>query len=379
MLHAAKVRTGRFTSPHLIDRWDCITIDEHVIDENKFHQKEKVIKDRNLDWNVKASEFEILTATAFELFGQEKVEVGVVEVGMGGQQDATNIVRNPLATVITKIGKDHQSLLGNTIEEIATHKAGIMKRGVPCIVDATNDPNVLRIFEAIAQRAGSHPLVHVSDDLGPESATLLPVFIEHELERHQRINLSLAYLASKFVLQQRSSMTHLPALLDAARKTVWPGRLQFLSITVLTGRQKPVLLDGAHNAQSARVLGSFVNKRIRKRGHPVTWVVAISVGKGLQELLSPLCQPQDNIVAVKYGTVEGMPWVSPTDPHTILETATSLGLSGSIHDAGRDILGALKFATRIAATDPVVICGSLYLVADVLRLARDIENHKIRV
>lgn len=371
MLHAANIRTGRFTSPHLIDRWDCITIEEHVIEESKFRQTEKAVKDRDWINNIKASEFELLTATAFELFAQEKVEIGVIEVGLGGRQDATNIIKDPLVTVITKIGKDHQLLLGNTIEEIAAQKAGIMKYGAPCVVDATNPAPVLKIFEATAQEVGAGPLLGVPSDVGEDSAALQLIFAELDLEHHQQINLSLAYFASKFVLQERASTSHLPTLLDGARRTFWPGRLHSLDIGALTGREEPVTLDGAHNAQSAEVLGSFVNKRIRRRPHPVTWVIAVSVGKELRQLLSFLCQPEDNIVAVEFGTVDGMPWVSPADPCAILEAARSLRILGSLQSAGRDVVGALQLADSIAAANPVVICGSLYLISDVLRLLRD--------
>ena len=374
MLHAANIKTGRFTSPHLIDRWDCITINENVVDESKFHQTENAVRKRNADGNIKASEFEVLTATAFELFTQEKVDVGVVEVGLGGQQDATNIIEHPLVTVITKVGKDHQQFLGDTIEEIATQKAGIMKKGAPCIVDATNPASVLKVFEKTAQEIGVGLLVQVPISTVTESANLQSIAVEQDLEHHQKINLSLAYLASKLVLQGRAQTPPPSALIDGARRTFWPGRLQSLSITALTGRQAPVLLDGAHNAQSIEVLGAFVDKKIRTRPHPVTWVIGISAGKDLRELLSIICQPGDNVVAVEFGMVDGMPWVSPAKCCAIMEAARDVGISGSLHSAERDVVGAVKLATNLAGVNPIVICGSLYLVSDVLRLLRDMES-----
>ncbi|KAI4129650.1 MAG: hypothetical protein LQ338_002133 [Usnochroma carphineum] len=371
MLHAANIKTGRFTSPHLIDRWDCITIDEQVVDETKFNQAEKDVKDRDLSGNIRASEFEVLTATAFELFARERVEVGVIEVGLGGRYDATNVIEHPLVTVITKIGKDHQALLGNTIEGIASHKAGIMKHGAPCVVDATNATNVLRVLEATAQDVGAVDLLQVPTHDGQEYAALQTLFKEEDLEPHQRINISLAYCAAKTVVQHRAPTASLSALVDGARRVRWPGRLQSLEIAALTGRSQPILLDGAHNAQSAEILGSFVNKRLRVKCQPVTWVVAISLGKDMRELLSFLCQPADNVVAVEFSPVDGMPWVSSTNPSAILETARGLGVRGLLHDAARDVLGALRVATSIAAGGTVVVCGSLYLVSDVLRLHRD--------
>ncbi|KAI4157050.1 MAG: hypothetical protein L6R39_000822 [Caloplaca ligustica] len=368
MLHAGHIKTGRFTSPHLIDRWDCITIDEQTVDEKKFRQAEKAVRDRDLADRIRASEFEILTATAFELFAQEKVEVGVVEVGLGGREDATNIIEHPLVTVITKIGKDHQSLLGNTIEEIASHKAGIMKHGAPCVVDASNPSNVLDVLEATAQKVGAGPLLRIPIHKGQGDAALEAFFKEADLERHQQINVSLAYCAAKIVLQQRAPTS---ALIAGARGVRWPGRLQSLDVAALTGRTEPILLDGAHNAQSAEALTLFVNKRLRTKCQSITWVIAVSQGKELLELLSFLCQGADNVVAAEFGPVDGMPWVNPTNANEILETARGLGVRGSLHETGRDVLGALQLATNMAAGGPVVVCGSLYLVSEVLRLLRD--------
>ncbi|KAL8991034.1 MAG: hypothetical protein Q9177_000446 [Variospora cf. flavescens] len=371
MLHAAKIKTGRFTSPHLIDRWDCITIEEEVIDEPTFRQTEKIVQDRDSSGGIGASEFEILAATAFTLFAQEKVDVAVIEVGLGGRQDATNIIEQPLVTVLTKIGKDHRSLLGNTIEEIASHKAGIMKRGVPCVLDATNSINVLQVVEATARETGAGPLHWIPSSDHEEEACLQSLFDEEDWEQHQQINISLAYCAAKVVLQQRGPTTPSSLLIDGARRARWPGRLQSLDLAVLTGRKETVLLDGAHNAQSAEVLGLCVNKKLRTENHPVTWVIALSLGKDLPELLSFLCHSADNIVATEFSPVDGMPWVSPIDSDTILETARLLGVTGLLLNARRNVLGALQTAAGIAAGGPVVICGSLYLISDVLRLIRD--------
>ncbi|KAL8857321.1 MAG: hypothetical protein Q9178_006087 [Gyalolechia marmorata] len=375
MLHAANIKTGRFTSPHLIDRWDSITIEEKTVDASKFYKAEDMVKLRDSIGNIKASEFEILTATAFELFTQEKVQVGVIEVGVGGRHDATNILQHPLVTVITKIGKDHQSLLGTTIEEIASHKAGIMKPGVACIVDATNQESVLKVLEAAAQDVGAKPLHRRPSETNQESANLQKYLAESDLESHQRVNVSLAYRAAMIAAQQTAPAVSSLALLEGARKSFWPGRLQTLDVRALTGRREPVILDGAHNAQSAEVLGFYVNKRVRTESRPVTWIIAASVGKELPQLVSSLFQPQDNIVAAEFGPVDGMPWVTPVDAESILEVARSVGVQGSLENAGKDVLRALQLAAELAAGDPIVIGGSLYLVSDVLRLLRDHVPH----
>ncbi|KAL8984896.1 MAG: hypothetical protein Q9205_001261 [Flavoplaca limonia] len=372
MLHAANIKTGRFTSPHLIDRWDCITIEEKTISESRFRKAEDAVRVRNSVGEIRASEFELLTATAFELFTQEKVQVGVIEVGMGGRYDATNIIQHPLVTVITKIGKDHQLLLGTTIEEIASHKAGIIKPGAACIVDASNPESVLQLLEYTAREIGAKSFRQVPSECNQGSTDLQKFSAKADLEPHQRINLGLAYWAALIAARQMNSAVTSRALLEATRTSVWPGRLQTLDTKALTGRREPVILDGAHNPQSAEVLGLYVRKRVRIDGGPVTWIIAVSVGKDLRDLLSHLFQPPDNIVAVEFGPVDGMPWVIPVNADSILEVARNLGVEGMLDNSCKDVLRSLQFAAKISTGNPIVICGSLYLVSDILRLLRDI-------
>ncbi len=144
-------RVGRFTSPHIIDRWDCITINRAVVDRDKFLAVEKHFRERSTNGKIDASEFEILTATAFQLFTNEKVDVGVIECGLGGRQDATNVLRSRdvILSVLTKVGLDHVEDLGDTIEAITTEKAGIFKPFVPVVVDQSNEKAV---FEAVTKR-----------------------------------------------------------------------------------------------------------------------------------------------------------------------------------------------------------------------------------
>ena len=130
-------RIGRFTSPHLLTPGDSITINN--IPVSSFAQISSHIAFINSRENIGASEFESLTATAFTAFAEEKVDVGIVECGMGGRLDATNVLVNPIVTVITRLGLDHQAFLGGTAEAIAREKAGIMRKDVPCVVDSTSE------------------------------------------------------------------------------------------------------------------------------------------------------------------------------------------------------------------------------------------------
>ncbi|KAL8662497.1 MAG: hypothetical protein Q9202_004642 [Teloschistes flavicans] len=370
MLHAANIKTGRFNSPHLIDRWDCVTIAEKTVEESLFREVEETVRSRDSNAHDKASEFEILTATAFEVLARAKVDVGVIEVGLGGEEDATNIIKDPLVTVITKIGKDHQSILGDTMEAIARHKAGIFKHGVPCVVDSTSQEAALQVLRRTAQEVGAGPLLQIPPDRGHENPTFEALFRHRDTEPHQQINIQLAYHAAWLAVQQTAPTVQASTLLAGVDQVCWPGRLQTVDLAILAGREEPVILDGAHNPQSAEVLASYVNKRVRLRHRPVTWIVGVSAGKNIQELLSFLVQRHDNIVAVKFGPVDGMPWVSSVDAASVLEEARKLGVVGSMQNAGPNVIDAIKWAARTADGDPMVIAGSLYLVSDVLRLLR---------
>lgn len=373
MLNAGNIKCGRFTSPHLIDRWDCITIDEIIVNETLFHEVEATVKAKDQDEDIKASEFELLTATAFEIFNRKKVDVGIIEVGLGGRYDATNVLQEPCVTVITKIGKDHQNLLGDSLEDIAYQKAGIIKKGAPCMVDGTNDPCVLGTLKNYAREIGADPLMLVSQDT-ERTSQVWSIIAKNQFELHQQMNVCLAFEAVCSLLVQIHPSLDPVSFVPAIQTTIWRGRLQLLSIQSLTGRKQAILLDGAHNVQSAEALGSYVDRDLREANSPVTWVVAVSKGKDVPGLLSPLVRLEDKLFAVEFGPVEGMPWVSPQAVTAITAAARSLGIQDQMMEGPRSLVNALQLATRYANGGPLVIAGSLYLVSDVLRLLREVEH-----
>ena len=369
MLHASGVLCGRFTSPHLVDRWDCITVNEKTVEETLFRQVESRMITRNKIEKIEASEFELLTATAFEIFAQEKVRIGVVEVGLGGRLDATNILKDPLVTVITKIGRDHENLLGDTVEKIAYQKAGIMKKGVLCIVDGSNAPSVLQILTDYTREVGAGPIVQISADAEVGANHLWNVLAKDDFEPHQQMNLTLAFEAVKHVIHQTETPFLTKQLAKAVAETSWPGRLQLLSINSLTGREQTVLLDGAHNPQSAEILGRYVDKRLRRNCEAVTWVTAVSQGKDLTGIFGHLVKPGDHVITAQFGPVEGMPWVHAASPEEVLNQIQNMVKLGH-SSCSPSVKEALEWATEISREGPIVIAGSLYLVSDVLRLLR---------
>ena len=369
MLHASGVRCGRFTSPHLIDRWDCVTINEQTVRESVFRDAEGLVMSRNQKSDIKASEFELLTATAFEVFAREQIEMGVIEVGLGGRLDATNAMESKAVTVISKIGLDHQSFLGNNIEDITRQKAGIMRPGVPCVLDKSNPPSVQKVVEDYAKEIGTDVI------LSSTESSFLDGLSEEDFEPHQWQNLACAYTAFQLAYTKLESPLH--RLLPAVRNINWPGRLQNIDIRSVTGRRELILLDGAHNVQSAEVLGSYVDGRMRNQASKVTWVLAASKGKELEGILKSLLHSGDCVAAVQFGPVDGMPWVEAMAPQDILAAASTSGIAATqLHNSGTDVSGALRWAATVAAGGPIVVAGSLYVVSDVLRLLRDAEQRK---
>ncbi|PBP25099.1 dihydrofolate synthetase Fol3 [Diplocarpon rosae] len=370
MLRASGVRNGRFTSPHLIDRWDGIAIDDVPISPALFKEAEGLILKRNHEDKIQASEFELLTATAFEVFAREKIEMGVIEVGLGGRLDATNAMSSKAVTVISKIGLDHQAFLGSTLEQIAREKAGIMRPGVPCVIDSSNLPSVQKVIHDHAREIGTDVVLSSTD------SAFLDELDQDDFEPSQWQNLACAYTAFHLAYTKPESPLH--RLLPAIQSINWPGRLQTLSIRSLTGRDEPVLLDGAHNVQSAEALGLYVDNRLRKADEKVTWIIAASQGKELHGILKQLLKPQDCVAAVKFGPVDGMPWVQSMPTPEIILAANECGIDAArCYDAGSgNLAGALQWADAAAGKGPVVVAGSLYLVSDLLRLLRQADRVK---
>ena len=377
LLQEGGLSTGRFTSPHLVDPWDCITINGKPIAESTFRQiQAETVEAAPTDPENKPTPFELLAATAFKAFTKERVEVAVVETGMGGREDATNVLLSPLVNVISKIGMDHQSYLGNTLEEIASHKAGIIKHGAACVIDGTNHSNVIKILLDKAKEVGAEP-VYLRRGSHSEKPKIWDTLDENDYESHDRVNISCAVKAAAIVLGKLKGKEYMKTLLPAIRESRLPGRLQTLQLDFLRTRYNPVLLDGAHNPQAAVVLAAYVQKRLRqyqKTGlNAVSWVIALSEGKDAAQMLKMLIQPVDNVIVTEFAPVEGMPWIRPMLCETVAAILCKVSPGCKVVIA-KSVEDAIVLASRRSFERPIVIAGSLYLVSEVLRLNRDAES-----
>jgi len=347
-----------------------------------FREVESRILARNRQLNTDASPFELLTVTAFEIFNQEQVDVGVIEVGMGGREDATNILKDKAVTVISKIGLDHREFLGNTIEQIAAHKCGIFQSGVPVVYDSTNPPDVVKVIEEQAKDRGAGPLYPVRKM--PKSYRGMHkwnLFCKKLLNRRaHRANIACAWEATRLLLTKLGLSPPRETLLTAVMRARWPGRMQQVNLVNLLGRDKNVLVDGAHNELGGESLGHFVDKVVRidpKTSYdilPITWVLAATKTKDAKAILQYLLKSGDRVVTVEFGPVDGMPFVEPMASDKLAAISQDVMASNSgtaeVKNFGSDIEGALKYAVDVAGEHPVVAAGSLYLVSDIFRLLK---------
>jgi dihydrofolate synthase / folylpolyglutamate synthase len=360
-------RTGLYTSPHLARVEERICIDGAPIPPRRFRgllERLKATIDGlmafgRLDYHP--TYFEVLTALAFLEFADRNVDVAVLEVGMGGRFDATNVVR-PLVSVITTIAKDHEKHLGSSLEKIAFEKAGIIKPGVPAVCGVRRG-DALREIRRVARERGA-PLIEV---FGPgkilEARSIRRgyrfvykgesgryAFAPALAGRHQGTNAAVA-IATTEVLSRTWRPLGKAKIIKAIRETRWEGRLETVS-------QRPlVLLDGAHNAEGAAALAAHIRETI---GRPVVLVFAAMQDKDIHamtRLLFPLCS---TVILTR------VPYKRSATPEELAAAAPAF--------KGKVLLEPdTRKAVRLALTEsrgctPVVIAGSLFLIGEVKRL-----------
>jgi dihydrofolate synthase/folylpolyglutamate synthase len=341
-LRSAGERTGLYTSPHLIEPTERIVIDGREVTRARFAQAFDVVHQTagKLSLDCHPTYFETVTAMAFWLFREERVKTAVIEVGLGGRLDATNVVE-PALTVITPVDYDHQSFLGNTIESIAAEKAGIFKPRVPGVV-AAQRPEALEVIEARAAELGV-PLEHTSqfeirdlelDSRGSSFSGLrCPLAGEHQVENAATAVMALKALGVK------------PEGIAEAR---WPGRLEQVS------PNPDVILDGAHNPAGARALAKYL-KRFYP-GRRIWLIFGAMKDKAVAEVaatLFPLAHDflftaPENPRAIEPAELRQMAGRGETFPNVRAALAR-------IHERAQD---------EDLSDDIVLITGSLYLVGE---------------
>lgn len=371
----AGVGYGSYISPAFPEKHNGVIVNGLYVSPALYEKETKNVQQRwekvesgwqfTYDENLGSlSPFELETATAFRIFETLRVPYGIVEVGMGGATDATNVMKDKAVTIISKIGLDHQEYLGNTIEKIAKVKAGIMQKNVPCIVDHTNQPSVIRVLREHAREVGTQVVLTWKGE--PLLTTLDNR--KWKLESYQIQNLLCAALAFRHMFPQKS--INLDELM--ATEPYMPGRLEQVELSSdITGQEsRHILVDGAHNMLGVEALVGHVDSRIRKPDQPVTWVMGMSSSKTkpFGEIIKKVVRPEDNFAFAEFTPGPNEPQPTPANFGSDLGKQI-VNDPEQIYEGKPDIGSALKWACNKAGQDgPLVFTGSLYLVKELFKL-----------
>jgi dihydrofolate synthase / folylpolyglutamate synthase len=360
-LTAAGHRVGLHTKPHLRSIVERACIDGVNVSEDRFAElltEMMTPLSAVTALHSRPSYYETLLALAFLYFAQEQVDIAVIEVGLGGKLDGTNVLR-PRVCVITNIGLDHTEILGETLEEIAEDKAGIAKAGIP-LVTAVDDPGARAVIEARCREAGA-PLVHVFD-----AARIEEEAVEAFSQRFSVCTANNEYtivLPTLGTFQQVNAATAIVALeqLDPALRPDKDEIERALSNLHLTGRMEyfpshpSVLFDVAHNPDKARHLVESLKRTFTDRRF--CCVIAVSQSKDAQQILRAFVDLPATFIFTSFET-QGR---TACKPQRLSSMAESLGMWGR---SVTDPIEALNIARRNAgADDVIVVTGSTFVVA----------------
>jgi dihydrofolate synthase/folylpolyglutamate synthase len=360
-LAAAGHRVHAFTSPHLVRYNERIRIAGKLIDDARL----AVLMGRALDANdeIGGSLFEVNTAVAFLAFAEAPADACILEVGLGGRLDATNVIERPLVTGIASLGLDHQAFLGNRMVDIAGEKAGIAKRGVPLVTQlyppelAGRISGIAKDVGAIWEPRGLHwdaivrqGKLHYRDRQG-ELALPLPRLPG----KHQALNAALAVA----MLRHQSALEVPPAALGAAMGwTNWPARLQQLHrgpLFDMLPRGSELWVDGGHNPSAARLVAEYARKNWSE-GLPLVLLFASLTTKDAAGVLRPFKGIAAQVLTLPIEGHECRP------PKELALLAESMGLPAKPKSSLADAMTALPKPARI------LVFGSLYLAGETLAL-----------
>jgi dihydrofolate synthase/folylpolyglutamate synthase len=341
-LRAAGIRTGLFTSPHLIEPTERIQVGGIPVSPADFERAFNVVHEtaEKLDLDCHPTYFETVTAMAFWLFRERQVETAVVEVGLGGRLDSTNVVQ-PVLTVVTPIDFDHEAYLGHTIEAIAGEKAGILKPGVPAVFSKQR-PEAATLLQARAaelhvpvSRAADFQIrdLHIDARGSRFSGIVCPLAGEHQVDNAVTAAMALRTLGVST---------------DGIAETRWPGRIEHVS------PNPDIILDGAHNPAGARALARYLEQFY---GNRKIWLVYGAMrDKAIDEVAGVLFPIATELVLTAPNTSRAL------RPEALAEFAGRGHIESTVE-------AAIDYArTHASDEDVIVITGSLFVVGEARKL-----------
>jgi dihydrofolate synthase/folylpolyglutamate synthase len=383
ILEQAGYRVGLYTSPCLTDLSEQIMVNGAPISQDEIVRLTGQLRAAIQSTSLKITFFELITAMAFCYFAEANVDIAVVEVGLGGRFDATNVL-TPQVTAITQIDFDHELYLGTTLLDIAKEKAGIIKEGTLVITGATQ-PEVQSLFQEIAHSKNA-PLLQLGRDITLSGDTPHAFLYSGIYERtvscpllgkHQMANAAIALSIIEQIQpplpEHRGesaglSFSSFPiseqAILEGIRTVKWPGRLQVIRTDPL------ILLDGAHNPSGAVALSVYLRHTVdpHRLGQHFM-IMGILQDKNIREILLPQVGWADEIVLTRPAIERA------ADPELLLAV-----LEGPVQKTIRKtVLEAIEYVeSKIKPNDTLVISGSLYTVSEALAYYKGVTLSPVR-
>jgi dihydrofolate synthase / folylpolyglutamate synthase len=361
MMEAAGLKVHAYTSPHLVKFHERIRVAGELISETELSDLLEECEVANAGEPI--TFFEITTAAAFLAFARTPADYLLLEVGLGGRLDATNVTPPPEACCITSLGLDHQQFLGETLELIAREKAGIIKRGVPCVIGAMPE-EARAAIETVADDIKA-PLMISGQDwdayaqhgrmVFQDGDGLLDLPLPALPGAHQIGNAANAIAVLRAIKDERITEAHIA---EGLTSVTWPARLQRLkggTLSSILNDRSELWLDGGHNADAGVVLAEALNAMPKKQ-LVIIWGMLNT--KDATQFFRPLAKLADHVVALSI----------PSEPNAIsaeqlAETVQSLGTSAS---TATDVTNAVRQASSLKPAARILICGSLYLAGHVL-------------
>ncbi|ALC89780.1 folylpolyglutamate synthase [Bacillus sp. FJAT-18017] len=361
---AAGYTVGTFTSPYIETFNERISVNGQPVSDEIILQLANRIKPLagELDQSELGgpTEFEIITAMAFVYFGEtEGIDLAIFEVGLGGRFDSTNILK-PMISIITNIGLDHVAILGNTYEEIAFEKAGIIKEGIHAIT-GTLQPEALKVLEEQAESRGSS-LMRLGEEIvisdhdkakrGERFTVISPFRKLDNLEitmigEHQTANAALAVTAVGYLNKQGMVRADEPAIRQGLKDAFWPGRLEIVS-------ENPfIILDGAHNTEGVQALVEELSSRFKKE--QIRIVFAALKDKPLGSMIAQLEEVSSSLTFVSFD------FPRAASANELLNIGTK-STNSAVDDWKSAILHEKQ---KLQGSDVLVITGSLYFISEI--------------
>lgn len=371
VLTEAGYRVGRYTSPHLIDWTERICLNDRPIAAAQLEQTLNQVVAAIQPNEPTPTQFEVITAAAWLYFAQQQVDIAVMEVGLGGRLDATNVVDRPLVTLITSLSREHWQRLGPTLADIAREKAGILKPGCPAILGSF-PPDAKAVVDRRATELGCPTLYpEPARDLGNgyaeyKTSAANAKSIQYRLPLQGAIQLqnSALAIAALQTLQQQGWDISEAAIVNGIAKTQWTGRLQWFG---WNGHK--ILIDGAHNPASADVLRQYVDTLERS---PIHWVMGMLSTKDHADVFQALLREGDRLSIVP------VPDHSTAAPEQLAALAQQICPALASCQVFADEVQALEAALPPASQPApaqmplVVLCGSLYLIGHFFKRVKQV-------